>query len=147
MNLNELKIPENLKLTKKKLRDFAKKIKSDSLISESDFKNVFNNSFHNKNYRDVFNFFIEHIKENYYYGTTSLQALANASLSARKPPEKAWHEVALALVRVVALSQANNHNWCGVIPTDFFIFGSMLNPTKKDYGDARDSECVLLIHN
>ena len=57
-------------------------------------------------------------------------------MSARKPPEKAWHEVALALVRVVALSQASNHNWCGVIPTDFFIFGSMLNPTKKDYGDA-----------
>ena len=141
MNLNELKIPENLKITKKELRDFAKKINSDSLITESEFKNVFNSSFHNKNYRDTFHFFIEnnfikHIKEKYYYGTTSLSSLANSSLNARKSPEKAWNEVALALVRVIALSQANNHNWCGVIPTDFFIFGSMLNPTKKDYGDA-----------
>lgn len=136
MNIQNLEQPPELSV--KTLRDLAKILQQFESRNKIDFINVFQQNLV-KNPEEIFDFFvknnfIEHSSNNKWTSTLTLRSIAGASLAKRKNSEQAWDEVAKLLVRTVVLS--NSLGWNIETPNKLFLFGSMLNPDKKDYGDA-----------
>jgi hypothetical protein len=135
MNLHEFKIINNL--TIKEIRDLARKLCHIKAEDKSFILDTFKEN-PKINPDEMFVFFIENglldESNNKFTATIALRAIAGASLDKRKNKEKAWDELAKALARTVALSSSSD--WFIEKPSKLFLFGSMLNPTKADYGDA-----------
>jgi hypothetical protein len=135
MNLHEFKIINNL--TIKEIRDLARKLCHIKAEDKSFILDTFKEN-PKINPDEMFAFFIENglldESNNKFTATIALRAIAGASLDKRKNKEKAWDELAKALARTVALSSSSD--WFIEKPSKLFLFGSMLTPTKADYGDA-----------
>jgi hypothetical protein len=141
MNLNKLESTNDL--TVKEFRDLAKTLRSFRDVKEDVILNAFKQN-SQINPSEMFDFFIENgllekgilteQQEQTWSATLPLRAIAGASLQKRKTSDKAWDEVAKAFARIVCLS--DNLPWVIHSPSKLFLFGSMLDPNKKDYGDA-----------
>ncbi len=73
--------------------------------------------------------------------TLSGRAVAAASLSPRLPKDKAWDRVAAAYIRLSAFSGALPSDHGSWRPAGLLLFGSMLDPSRPDHGDA--DLCVI----
>jgi hypothetical protein len=149
MNLNNLESTNDL--TVKEFRDLAKTLRSFRDVKEDVILNAFKQN-SQINPSEMFDFFIENgllekgilteQQEQTWSATLPLRAIAGASLQKRKTSDKAWNEVAKAFARIVCLS--DNLPWVIHSPSKLFLFGSMLDPNKKDYGDA-DLDILSLV--
>lgn len=141
MNISKLQTTSDL--TIKEFRDLAKTLRSFSDVTEDVIINVFKQNT-KINPSEMFDFFIENGllekspvtegQKQTWSSTLPLRAIAGASLQKRRNADKAWNEVAKSFARIVALSEPLD--WVIHSPSKLFLFGSMLNPNKKDYGDA-----------
>lgn len=139
MNIHELETINDLTL--KELREISRVLKKIGYFEKEEIlETIKENS--KINPINCFNFLVENkflekdeSKNNSKWTTTlKLRAIAIASLSKRKNSEKAWEEVAKLLARTVVLNESLD--WSIETPSKLFLFGSMLDPNKKDYGDA-----------
>jgi hypothetical protein len=140
MNIGKLETISDL--TVKEFRDLAKSLRMLHDVKEEVILNAFKKN-SKINPSEMFEFFVKNGllekgliegQEKTWSATLPLRAIAGASLQKRKSSIKAWDEVAKALARIVALSEPLG--WVIQSPSKVFLFGSMLNPNKKDYGDA-----------
>lgn len=136
MNIHDFPKLDNL--TSKELRDVAKKIKFFSDYSKELYLEVFKevSPLHPELLFDFFveNNLLEKAPNDKWSSSVILRAIAGASLAKRKNHSQSWDEVAKLLARTVVLSK--DLQWNVDTPSHLFLFGSMLNPDKKDYGDA-----------
>lgn len=136
MNIHDF--PKLNNLTSKDLRDVAKKIRYFSDYSKELYLEVFKevSPLHPDLLFDFFveNNLLEKAPNDKWSSSVILRAIAGASLEKRKNHSQSWNEVAKLLARTVVLSK--DLQWNIDTPSHLFLFGSMLNPDKKDYGDA-----------
>lgn len=136
MNIHDFPKLENL--TAKDLREVAKKIRYFSDYSKDLYLEVFKevSPLHPEILFDFFvdNNLLEKAPHDKWSSSVILRAIAGASLEKRKNHSQSWNEVAKLLARTVVLSK--DLKWNVDTPSHLFLFGSMLNPDKKDYGDA-----------
>lgn len=136
MNLQEFPKLDNL--TAKDLRTLAQKLRSFHDYSKELYIATFK-EISPLNPEQLFDFFVENNlldknKNDKWSSSTILRAIAGASLSKRKTSAQSWDEVAKLIARTVVLSK--DIDWNIETPSHLFLFGSMLNPEKKDFGDA-----------
>lgn len=130
-------IPKIKGLTPKEFRTIAQSIHSMQFRTKETLLKVLQEN-SQEDSKFLFNAFLESnlIKENAegYEPTILLSAIAGISFAKRKSSEDAWLEVAKIIARTVVLS--SSIDWSIQSPSNLYIFGSMLDPNKKDHGDA-----------
>lgn len=67
--------------------------------------------------------------------TMNLIAVAGAKLSKRRTEEAAWESVAKMIARTVVMDEFPGE-WNLRVPNRAYVFGSLLDSSKKDFGDA-----------
>lgn len=141
MDISNLKLPPQVKLkefrnlTRSFVRSFS--LEKEKLLSILETDHQLNNS------QEVLDFMVgEGLFKKESYGedesfspTLRLRSIASANLHKRKSLDEAWQDVAKMVARTVALKQSS-FDWTLQSPTEIHLFGSLLNDTKADYGDA-----------
>lgn len=129
-------------LSNKELRDTAKIVARfiNSSTEKSDLITILEEILNNKMDKIEFyefllsNNFIKEDEKKHITGTVKLNALAAASLSKRKKINDAWLECAKTLIKTVSLANVEDWNIDNI--QEIYLFGSILDINKTDYGDV-----------
>lgn len=139
MDITQIQLPENISI--KDFRDIAKN------IAFHDFRlNTLKQVMEKQkltNPEKLLDFLLKHQyisntesrEKNVYYANTSLRSVANASLNKRKNKSYSWNALAKAIIRAEVI-QHSSIDWAINKPKSIFLFGSMLDNSKENYGDA-----------